>query len=533
MFYKVLLLISLLISRFWGLNWAGNFHFHPDENNMAWAVQRLSWENLDPDFFAYGQFPLYLSFFTRQITYFLNHQQVLTEVNFPTAVNYLRFWSAFFSVLTVIVGYFLSKDLFGSEKWGLITGLILIFTPGLIQMAHFGTTESLLTFVGFGSAYLAIKYYQTEKLKYLVISGLIAAFGMASKLNSVLFLLGPFLAIIFRPKRFRRLLFWGVFVVVLTVVFSPYYLLRFDNFWGTFKYESNVARGISSVFYTRQFINTSPFIFQLKKIFPWTLGLTMFSFLLISLGVCVFTCLPRIVLALVRGYVLRKKKFKFLLATSCLLLATFLPWFIFNSFLFAKWTRFISPILPFLVIFIVYSLKKLQLLITDYLLLITLLLLILPGIFFTKIYFQPDIRVRACQWMNKNLPEASTIVYEGGNIVDLPKLDHQKFETINIDFYHFDEQQEQQEKLSAAIKEADYFFSPSRRIFTNHTRLPEKFPKTAEFYHQLFSGQLGYKKIKEFHPFGPVGRFLLGSDLNSEETWTVFDHPTLRLWKKN
>jgi 4-amino-4-deoxy-L-arabinose transferase-like glycosyltransferase len=522
MFYKVLLLIILLITRFWGLGWGGGFRFHPDENNMAWAVERLSWHNFDPDFFAYGQFPIYLSFISRQVVNFIFNQSFIDQIRFSTAVNYLRFWSAFFSVLTVIIGYLLGKIIFKKQKYAKITALLLIFTPGLIQMAHFGTTESLLTFVGLASAYLAIKYYQTKKIKFVILSGLVGAIGMASKLNAILFLLGPFLAIILRPKRFRRLFFWGLFVILLTIIFSPYYLIRFENFWGTFIYESNVARGISSVFYTRQFINTKPFIFQFKKIFPWVLGLPMFSFLLISLTLVILNLFQN----------LFKKKFKLLPAATYLLLATSVPWFIFNSFLFAKWTRFITPVLPFLIIFAVYSLKKLQLLITDYLLLITLLLLIFPGIFFTKIYFQKDIRVRACQWMNKNLPEGSTIIYEGGNIVDLPKLDHQKFKTVNIDFYHFDENLKQQKKLSAAINEAGYFFSPSRRIFTNHTRLPEKFPKTAEFYHQLYSGQLGYKKIKEFHPFGPVGRFLLGSDLNSEETWTVFDHPTLRLWRR-
>ncbi len=512
MFFKLLLLIFLLITRFWGLSWGGNFHFHPDENNMAWAVEKLSWNNFDPDFWAYGQFPLYLSFLSRQITGGQAHL-------------HLRFWSALFSSLTVVIGYFLAKQIFKRERYALIFGLLLTFTPGLIQMAHFGTTESLLTFVGLSSAYLAVKYYQTENLKFVFLSSLIAGIGMAGKLNAVLFLGGPFLAIILRPKRFRRLFFWIVSTLFLTLVFSPYYLIKFKDFWGTFRYESDVARGIAPVFYTRQFINTKPFIFQFTKIFPWVLGLPMFSLLIISLFSVILRSKFRPKNPL--------KNIKSLDSNFYLLASCFLPWFIFNSLLFAKWTRFITPILPFLVLFIVYSLKKSQLLITYYLLLITVFLLILPGILFMKIYFQPDIRVRACQWMNRNLPEETVIVYEGGNIIDLPRLDHKKFETINIDFYHLDEDRKVENKLDDALAEADYFFSPSRRMFTNHLRLSDQYPKTAEFYRQLFSGQAGFSLIKQFQPFGPVGRFLLGSDLNSEETWTVFDHPTLRLWKKH
>lgn len=524
MWFKTILFISLLIARFWGLNWGSGFHFHPDENNMAWAVERLSFDNFDPDFYAYGHFPLYLSFFSRQLTSLLIGQQLVSKVSFPTAVTYLRFWSAVFSILTVIVGYLLAKEIFKKEKYGLITVLLLIFTPGLIQMSRFGTTESLLTFVGFSLAYLAIKYYCSGNLKYLILAGLIGAAGMASKLNAVLFLFGPLLAIIMRPKRFKRLPLFGIMLVVLTVAFSPYYLFRFENFQGTFTYEANVARGVSPVFYTRQFINTQPFIFQFTRILPWVLGLPMFSFLFISLVYVILTPHQRTKNPL--------KNLKFLDSKFYILAASFIPWFIFNSFLFAKWARFITPILPFLILIIVWGLKKFRLLVTNYYLLITLFVLTLPGIIFMSIYFRPDNRVRATQWLNENLPAGSTIVHEGGNIVDLPKIDHQKFETINIDFYHLDENPDQQKKLARSIIEADYFFSPSRRIFANHLRLPEEYPKTAEFYHQLFSGELGYKKIKEFHPFGPLGRFLLGSDLNSEETWTVFDHPTLRLWKR-
>ncbi len=508
MFFKLLLIIGLLLTRLWGINWGGGFHFHPDENNMAWAVDRLSWDNFDPDFFAYGQFPLYLSFLTKQLVKVSSHL-------------HLRFWSAIFSVLTVIVGYLLAKNIFKNQKWAMITSLLLIFTPGLIQMAHFGTTESLLTFVGISLAYLAVKYYDTEKIRYLILSSLIAAIGMASKLNAILFLLGPFLAIVIKPKRFRRLIPWGISLTILTLFFSPYYLIEFQDFWGTFRYESNLARGLTRVFYMRQFINTQPFLFQFKKVLPWVLGLPMFTFLIVGLGISGLR---------ITSYVFKKRKFKILNSNFYLLASTFLPWFIFNSLLFAKWTRFITPILPFLVLFIVFSLKKLS--ITGYQLLVAIFILILPGILFMKIYFQPDIRIQACQWINENLPESSTIVYEGGNIIDLPELNHDKFETINIDFYHLDLEEDQQEKLSSAINQADYFLSPSRRMFTNHLRLPKGYPITAGFYQDLFSGDLGFSKMRTFRPFGPVGRFLLGSDLNSEETWTVFDHPTLRLWKK-
>lgn len=62
MFFKrsliFIVLFLVIITRFIGLNWGNGYFFHPDENNMASAVSRLKPDNLDPDFYAYGQFPL-------------------------------------------------------------------------------------------------------------------------------------------------------------------------------------------------------------------------------------------------------------------------------------------------------------------------------------------------------------------------------------------------------------------------------------------------------------------------------------------
>ena len=57
-----LLAIGLLVySRFMNLGWGLPYPMHPDERNMAVAVQGLTAADwFDPHFFAYGQFPLSL-----------------------------------------------------------------------------------------------------------------------------------------------------------------------------------------------------------------------------------------------------------------------------------------------------------------------------------------------------------------------------------------------------------------------------------------------------------------------------------------
>ena len=66
----------------------------------------------------------------------------------------------------------------------------------------------------------------------------------------------------------------------------PYSILDFVNFKSITTYESGLGIGKQVVFYTRQFINTTPGVFQSEKIFPYTVGplvfvVGIFGFLLI------------------------------------------------------------------------------------------------------------------------------------------------------------------------------------------------------------------------------------------------------------
>jgi len=69
----------------------------------------------------------------------------------------------------------------------------------------------------------------------------------------------------------------------------------------------------------------------------------------------------------------------------------------------------------------------------------------------------------------------------------------------------------------------------------NHMRFPDKYPLTSRYYELLFSGKLGFSEIKIFHPFPTfqISNFKFQiDDERSEETFTVFDHPTIRIYKK-
>ena len=153
--FFIIFITLLFYSRFVGLTWGLPYPMHPDERNMAVVVQQLKCETfelkecLNPNFFAYGQLPLYTSFVLIKAFRLLLLQPFSSPVTFEEATISLRFISAFSSILTVLILYKIIENiLVNKEELNFLSRAIvflsLSFTPFSIQIAHFGTTESLL-----------------------------------------------------------------------------------------------------------------------------------------------------------------------------------------------------------------------------------------------------------------------------------------------------------------------------------------------------------------------------------------------------
>ena len=209
---------------------------------------------------------------------------------------------------------------------------------------------------------------------------------------------------------------------------------------------------------------------------------------------------------------------------------------------------------------------------------------ILPGIAYLSIYQSSDIRFTASDWIYNNIPDNSYILFETANVVDIPiqsqkslkqnefasgqaKVKSKNYQLISFNFYDLDENSELQPQLQEHLAKADYIFIPSRRIYANHycpendksqmtnkqinykiqkfydknwcEYLRKKYPLLNEYYDKLFSGELGFEKVAEFASY-PNLKFQISSfklnlefpDETAEETWTVFDHPVIKIYKK-
>ncbi|MCL4377977.1 MAG: hypothetical protein M1409_06310 [Actinobacteria bacterium] len=233
-----------------------------------------------------------------------------------------------------------------------------------------------------------------------------------------------------------------------------------------------------------------------------------------------------------------------------------------------------APVFPLMLIFAILLLLKLKL--ANLIKISLLIIIILPGLAYLSIYQNPDIRFTASKWIFSNIPSNSNILSETANVVDIPVSSPDfSSETLNLmpnyniasfNFYDLDEDYTLQTSLNDYLSRVGYIFVPSRRILLNHTclnfdsgneklvnyyqnyvnkivytsnrcdYLKTRYPLLNNYYMELLSGSLGFKKVAEFSSYPKIqlfGKTLIEfPDEEAEETWTVFDHPVIRIFQK-
>jgi hypothetical protein len=201
---------------------------------------------------------------------------------------------------------------------------------------------------------------------------------------------------------------------------------------------------------------------------------------------------------------------------------------------------------------------------------VMLVFAMLPGIAYLSIYKNDDVRIKASKWIVTHIPAQSKILSETANVVDVPiyyssSVPMPSYDMTSFDFYHLDSDYALEERLQNLAPQADYIFMPSRRIFANNTcyrfqegapilidqplallsqgyhpetcqRLEKKYPLIKEYYDSLFVGALPFGKVAEISSYPKISLFGKTiyeiNDENAEETWTVFDHPVIRIYEK-
>ena len=482
-----------------GIFWGHGYFFHPDENNMAWAVMSFQ-KTGDPHFYAYGEFPILLVAEAGHL--------LAGRLSFAEAIYGLRILSALAGLALIGLAFLWSRRACWQPVW--LFPFLVAFSPGLIQAAHFGTTETLLTLMLLATIYLLDSFAQGSRLAGWGLA-LVSGMAAATKISAFSFILPAWLVLFYFAWRRRQgvlLLKWLLLALATMWLLSPIYWQNPQAVWRTLRYEGRVAQGAVHVFYTWQFANTWPVIFQLRKVFPWVLGLPLYLLFF-----------PALVTLIRENRRIWRNGWLYL---------PVLGWGS-NLFLLVKWVRFSLPLVPFIIMVVSWFWQcyygRRWLFIAGF------IFLILPGLLFASLYFQPDIRWRVSQWLDR-LPAGTVLLEETGNVYPLPLTDGSRLRILTVDSYHLDTSAAEQRRLRHFLPQADRIVIASRRVFANYLPLKGRFPQTAGFYTKLFSGRLGFGEEKVFTPWPRLINAFLGGDLASEETWTVFDHPTVRIWTR-
>ncbi len=581
--------------RFTKLDWGEGWFFHPDERNIAGSVSQLNFPTqMNPHFYSYGTFPTYTYYFltllfskTGKFGGDLFTRSILIGRGLSATASLLSIY------LVWLIGSWLMidgrklkpDDEDGSLKTevgrlssvfepqhltsnlkhrylntvGLIAATLTIFTVGLVQYAHFSTVESLLGFQYLLMFYWLVRFTGSRRLGWIAGAAVIFGFSSATKITSVLFLPVVFAGLWFgfRTRFLRNLVLFLIIGAVSFLAMFPYSILDWKGFRDGMRYESGVATGKIDVFYTKQYQGSLPVLWHFDKVLPWSLGTGATALLPVAWG------WVGIRLIFINW---RDKKFEdgilktdiedrealpyvqhrfsnfgsltsnFYSRSSALFLiwlwvTIFFGW---HTFLYVKWIRYLVPILPFMNLLLAWFLAKgligkgeFSRFIYSLLLSTLLATSIYQSFRLFRIYKSEDTRITTRNWAEKNVRPGERIlseIYDLG-VIAMPEDTMATTKLFNFYDLDADNQEKRVEELARGLEETEWILVPSRRIYGNALNFPGKSRRAGNYYRALFSGMLGFEKRFE----SGVDTFFDG---RAEETYEVFDHPTLILFRK-
>jgi len=529
-FFFVILFLGILL-RFYNLDWGSPFYFHPDERqNIAYPIQESKSLLLrDQKNFDINPFPLIVI----KNTYSLISMIPEIDVNpIESTILVSRFYSALLSILISVLLFII-----GSRIWNYTTGILAftlsIFSTGLIQYAHFGTIEmwegvSLLLIF-----FMCAEILKTKKTIYFLLLSVVFGLGIATKfliLTAAPIIVIPFIPLFIavvkkRDKKniivlFRSLYLFTIGFTTTILIFFPQLFLNFKQIEDSLKFESSVATGKLPVFFTQGFTNTTPLLYQIEKVLPFLIN-------------------PMLLLLSLYGvFYLSYRTIKTRNAYLLLLLLSFLIPFLSISLLHVKWTRYMIPLIPLLYIiisvFIFEIVKNTKNLNKGAVLLVVPIIssILFSLSFFITVYLSPHTTVSASSWFQdqyKHVDDAISESYDIGVTPFNPLVKEMNF----IDFYSIDVDDRMNETLESKVSTAEFIILPSQRVLKSRMNNPTIFPRGFAFYNDLLNNKRTFKLVYKTSCNLICQIAYIGDPIfDNEETITVFDRPTVFIFKK-
>src|SRR6266571_4480947 len=287
-----------LALRLYGLDWDQGNSFHPDERQIMFHVTALAWPNslaqfldpanspLNPHFFAYGSFPIYLLALLGNI---LVHFSPTLET-FANLSLVGRVLSALFDTGTVLLtgwlGLLLADDGTPERRhaWNiaLLAAALVVLTPFQLQLSHFYAVDTMLLFFITLTILACVALVDTDApIRWSLVAGIGYGLALATKFSAAPLAVPLLIAVLMRWYRRDWLSALTSFLVSLSItvlvflIAMPYALLDFRNFAEQLSEQGNLARGLLDLPYVRQFAGTTPYVYEVQNIVLWGVGVTL------------------------------------------------------------------------------------------------------------------------------------------------------------------------------------------------------------------------------------------------------------------
>lgn len=564
-----------LLLRLYGADYALGNNFHPDERQILFHVVQLSWPHslaqffdtaaspLNPHFFAYGSFPLYLLAAMGNI---LSHISPALA-NFANLTLTGRVLNALFDTGTILLigwlGLLLTSDRTPGRRYAwsvaLLAAALVAFTPLQVQLSHFYTVDTMLLFFVTLTILACVVLVDTDNpVRWSLIAGLGFGLALATKFSAAPLAVPLFVALAMRWYRrgffsiLEPLIYSLCAAVVTFLIAMPYALLDKTEFIQQVAEQGDLARGLLDLPYVRQFAGTTPFIYQAQNMVLWGMGLTLG---LASIAGFLWLC----------WRVWKRGAGPWLVVLSWVIVYGFI-----TCTFYVKFMRYMLPLYPFLTLMaasalialLKFSRQRAEVLnlsgagsstlvsgfvrfLPHAVIVIVLAGTIFQGLALLNIYSQPNTRIQASRWIFDHLKPGSVLTYEQWDDalpVAIDNHDSSIYKQASyidasghpqqgLDLYG-DDTTAKAQQLAQILPTVDAITMASDRLDKSIPRLPGRYPLTIHYYQLLFSGQLGFHLAAQFenHPN------LLGITLNdssADESYSVFDHPTSRIFVRD
>ena len=605
--------------RFYGLAWDDGFSYtpHPDERAILDRVVGISPPGLgeigllfdaeqstwNPRWFNYGSFPLYVL----KVVQIVGSPLLGDDANDIRVVG--RAVSGLADIATILAVYGIASLAF-DRRTGLLAALLTALAVIHIQLSHFFAVDTLQAMFAIAALYFMIRVAREGRMRDSLLAGTLVGLGLATK-ASQLPIVAPFaiahlmFAFGFNGKPTEGTLthrletaIWGLVgggavAAIALMLAQPYTVLDWSTFFSHVSEQSEMIRGIRDYPYTRQYADTTPYWYHIRQLAVWGYGLPLgiaawAGLLYISLrgmpwklsiaylvigwalpaavvlvshsAIAVMAAAGISLLALLATLPVRSKGTQI----EVLLLCWVVPYFLVTGAFHVKFMRYMLPIAPLLTLFgarLLWALwdgaasyrKTLRPLAG------VLIALMLAGTayyalaYVNGVYGSVHTGVRASEWLNRVAPYGAFVLKEHWE-ESLPNL-RSDFEFFDLPMYE-DDRAGKTALIADMLADADYLVFFSNRLYSTIPRLPERYPITTEYYHQLFSERLGYTlaNVQTSYPalFGvsfvddtlgrpglPTLPSFLGREpapraLNlgyADESFSVYDHPKVLIFQ--